>query len=165
MAERIAALTVGDRLAVGSAGTHAWVGDPIHPGAAAALREVGADPGAFASRPLTAALVAQADLVLTAGRAERAASVTLCPPALRRVFTLRQFGRLSAAADPDRLVGAGPAERLAAMRVEVARVRGQVQPAAADEDDLADPFNGTQDDMRACVERIRASLAPWLPLI
>src|SRR4051812_22131637 len=53
---------------VTSAGTHAEPGWDMHPFAGEVLRERGADVTDFASRRLTAELVAGADLVLTAAR-------------------------------------------------------------------------------------------------
>jgi protein-tyrosine phosphatase len=169
MAERLAAGLVGGRVPVGSAGTHAVLGEAMHPGAAQALREAGADPVGHASRPLTAELLAAATLVLTATRAQRAACAITLPAALGRMFTLRQFGRLSHAVDATAVAAASTVDgwsgRLEALRAEAARVRGGVQPVPADEDDLADPVNGTLDDVRACLATIRTALAPWLSLV
>jgi len=203
MAERLARHAGADIVAL-SAGTHALDGAPMHPGAAAILREWGVDAAGFASRALTADLVAGADLILTATRQQRAISVTLCPSALRRAFTIRQFGRLSAGLDagpalppatglalpqatgpvaslpakrpssredlrpsglavprvagPASSPGAGVAGSLAGLLDAVARARGGLQPVPVEEDDLADPVNGTLDDIRACAHQIRDSL-------
>lgn len=74
---------------VRSAGTHAIAGAPgCH--VAPALAGRGDE---HRSRPLTAADVEWADLVLTAEREHRSAVASLQPTALRRVFTLRQAGR------------------------------------------------------------------------
>jgi protein-tyrosine phosphatase len=142
----------------------------MHPGAAAALRELGVDAGGFASRVLSADLVAGAQLVLTATREQRAACVTLYPTALRRIFTIRQFGRLAEAAvnlpESGDVAGRGITEPgLNALLEAVARVRGELQPVEPEEDDLADPVNGTADDMRACARAIARSLRPALALI
>ncbi|MEN3361309.1 MAG: hypothetical protein V7637_5291 [Mycobacteriales bacterium] len=86
------------RFTVGSAGTEALAGMPMDPRAAEIAVDLGADPAGFTARPVTAELVAAADLVLTATRAERAEAVRLHPPAHRYAFTLREFARLVAAA-------------------------------------------------------------------
>jgi protein-tyrosine phosphatase len=173
MAQRLTALAAGDRLITASAGTHAFAGDPMHPGAAAALREVGADPAGHASRPLTGAMVGSASLVLTATREQRAAAATLAPAALARIFTLRQFGRLAAAVDPARVqhpstdgsTDVSTVDKLERLLAEVALVRGSVQPVPPAQDDLADPVQGTADDLRACVRTIQTALSWWLSLV
>lgn len=168
MAERLTRLALAGRTApitVTSAGTHAEPGAPMHPGAVRALIEVGADVTGFGSRSLSAALLSDADLVLTATRAQRAHCVTLVPAALGRTFTIRQLGRLAATVAPDRLAGVEPGARVAALLAEVARVRGAVQPVPADHDDLADPVYGGAADMRGCLRQIQLSLAPVLALI
>ncbi|GAA1890920.1 hypothetical protein [Lapillicoccus jejuensis] len=58
-------------LTVASAGTEAVAGEPVWPPAMLAARGAGLDPSAHRSRPLAASLVAEADLVLTATRAQR----------------------------------------------------------------------------------------------
>jgi protein-tyrosine phosphatase len=158
MAERLARHTGADIVAL-SAGTHALDGTPMHPGAEAVLREWGVDASGFASRALSADLVAGADLVLTATRQQRAISVTLCPAAVRRVFTIRQFGRLSAGLD------AGAPLPMAALLDAVARARGGLQPVPVEADDLADPVNGTLEDIRACAHQIRESLRTALAVL
>lgn len=162
MAERLArlALTTSDAaaVAIASAGTHAHPGEPMHPGAVRVLRDLGADTGDFASRTVSADLLARASLVLTATRDQRSFCVRLAPLTLRRTFTIRQFGRLAAAVDAGGDAGA-------ALLDQIAAVRGGLQPVSPDEDDLADPVNGTEADMRACARQIQLSLRPALALI
>ncbi len=165
MAERLAGAALrGAGLAgavrVGSAGTHAVAGAPMHPAAAYALREAGADERGFTSRPVDARLLAGAGLILTAERAQRAECVRLDPAVLGRTFTLRQFGRLAAAAD--RLPAGPPQRRLAALLADVGRLRGRLEPG---EDDLADPAAGTLAALRACRADISAALRPVLALL
>lgn len=172
MAERLARLVLTDHLApaagstvrTASAGTHARAGAPMHPSAAQVLRELGADPSDFSSRLVSADLLANASLVLTATREQRAFCVRLAPVAVRRTFTIRQFGRLSAALDAT-TVGTAPAGRVAALLERIAVTRGAFQPVRPDEDDLADPVNGTEEDVRACARQIQLSLHPALALI
>jgi protein-tyrosine phosphatase len=149
MVERLARRALGPDVAVHSAGTHAWHGAAMHPYTEQVLAERGADTATFESRPLTAGMLAQADLVLAAAREQRAACVTLLPAAVRRTFTLRQFGRLAAAAP----AGAG----MAALLDEVRGVFGQ--PVGPDEDDLADPVGRPVEAFRTCADEIERVLA------
>ena len=167
MAERLArqlAASQKVRIAIGSAGTHAHDGLEMHPGAAEVLRDCGVDPGGFRSRGLTVDLLDRADLVLAATREQRSYCVSLAPSTLRRAFTITQFARLAAAADPDRIRGGDPQERLDRLLEAVTTVRAGFQPASG-EDDLADPVLGTLADMALCAKRIQAALEPAIGLI
>jgi protein-tyrosine phosphatase len=182
MAERIG----GDLLArglgvarehvpVSSAGTNAIPGYQMVPHAATVTAERGADPGGFSSRRVTADLVTGADLVLVATRRERAVCVGLAPAATRRIFTLRQFSRLAAAAGGHRPVvadGAGPAGpltdlagRLSSAVAAAAAARGQLQPVPPADDDLADPVGQPIEAFRRCADAIESALAPVVKLI
>jgi protein-tyrosine phosphatase len=148
MAERLARKAFGPEVGVSSAGTHAWHGAAMHPYTEMVLRERGADVEGFVSRPLTAAMLADAGLVLTASREQRAACVTLLPAAVRRTFTLKQFGRLAA--------GVTRRDGLAQLVEDVRGVVGQ--PVGPEEDDLADPLGGPVDAFRACAGEIQGVL-------
>jgi protein-tyrosine phosphatase len=149
-------------LEVSSAGTDAVPGAAMHRHAAKVLAEVGADPQGFRSRPLSAPMVAAADLVLTATREQRARCVTLVPAALPRTFTFRQFARLAAAVDAERLPGAPPSDRARALLAESIAVRTTLQPVPPDEDDLPDPVARPVRAFRRCardIERVCGLLA------
>jgi protein-tyrosine phosphatase len=172
MAERLTRLAAEKRpalraagLRVASAGTHARAGSPMHPPAAAVLGRLGADGSAFRSRILTAALVSQATVALTATRDQRAAIAALVPSAVRRVFTLRQFARLASTLEAGCLAGIPAVSRLSALVDEVPRARGRTQPVAAADDDLADPVNGTLGDVWSCAREIQRSLDRVLAVI
>jgi protein-tyrosine phosphatase len=168
MAERLAMMALAGRapaLTIGSAGTHARPGLPMHFGAVCALREVGADDSGFLSRPISRPLLEAAGLVLTATRDQRSICAALAPTTMRRTFTLRQFGRLASSVDPGRVSGTDSTIRLSSLVAATVSAREGLRPAAADEDDLADPVGGTEDDMRACVRQIQGSLHPVLALI
>jgi protein-tyrosine phosphatase len=175
MAERLARLALGQHstVEVASAGTHAEEGWPMHPPAAAVLTELGADPTGFASRPITPGLLAAADLVLTANRAQRSICAATAPGRLHRTFTLLQFGRLAAALMPDEGLADLPRARARARSEERApqpasgswRIRARVAGVPSEVDDLADPVAGTLDDVRACAALIQAALAPALAVI
>ncbi|MET7420464.1 low molecular weight phosphatase family protein [Dactylosporangium sp. NPDC005555] len=140
MAERLAQ---AGGLDAASAGTHAVPDLDMPAFAKDVLVERGADPAGFASRRVDAALLAGADLVLTATRAERAHCVTLAPAATARTFTLRQFGRYLQQLPP------GPTT----LR-DIARVRGRLQAGAPLDDDLPDPFGAPIGEFRVCAATI-----------
>lgn len=77
-----------------SAGTRALVAHPIHPEAALVLSRLGGDASEFASRQVTPAIAADADLVLTMTRDHRTEVLRLAPKQLHRAFTLHEAARL-----------------------------------------------------------------------
>lgn len=162
IAERIIGKVFEERLGqhsvafdVVSAGTHAWSNSAMHPFAAEVLREHGADPTGFLSRRLTEALVRQADLVLTATRQQRSDCVALVPSAVRRTFTLLQFGRYAAALRPADLTAIWPPPaRLQKMIEAVSVVRSQLPVPLANEDDLPDPVHSPIEVFRRCASEI-----------
>ncbi|MEU5908621.1 low molecular weight phosphatase family protein [Micromonospora sp. NPDC047467] len=163
MAEYLARRLLADRsVLVSSAGTDAMDGMAMHPYALEIAAENGADPTVFASRTLRPEHLADATLVLTATRRQRSVCTALAPGALHRTFTLRQFGRLAAAAETPAEPAGDP---LRAAIVAAANARGRLQPAAPDADDLRDPIGGTATDFRRCAEEIERSLRPLAALI
>lgn len=164
MAEHLARrLLPGVPVMFRSAGTHGTPGLAMHPLAAATLAEYGVQSDGFRSRPVDPATLNRAALVLTASRRQRAYCVSAAPATLHRTFTLRQFGRLAAAATPPGPTS--PMDLLPTVVSAVARARGRVQPAPADADDLPDPVGGTAADFRRCAARIEAALRPVVDLI
>ena len=138
-----------------SAGTRAYAGSAMHRNSADVLTECGVDPGGFASRTVTPAVLNDADLVLTATREQRSACLTLAPGAVRRTFTIRQFERFAAAAPP---VRHGPVpDRLRALLDGVNATR-HTMPAAGADDDLPDPVGRPIEAFRVCAEDVWRSL-------
>jgi len=78
-------------LEVHSAGLRALVGHPMNELTAAELVRLGGDPAGFVSRQVTASMVDQADLVLTATRTIRSGVLEEAPRALKRTFTIREL--------------------------------------------------------------------------
>jgi protein-tyrosine phosphatase len=162
MAERLVRSAFTERMGehaggfrVASAGTHAWSNAAIHPFAAEVLREHGADATGFLSRRVTEPLVRQAGLVLTATRRQRSECVALDPSAVRRTFTLLQFGRYAAALRPGDLAAIWPPQaRLRTVIEAVSVVRGQLPVPPADEDDLPDPVESPVEVFRRCAAEI-----------
>jgi protein-tyrosine phosphatase len=152
LAERLLTSRLGPSgLRISSAGTHALEGHPMDAAAAFVLRELGGDPDGHVARPVTPALVADADLILTADTRNRGEVLRAEPAALRRTFTLREFARLAGATD----VGPG---RLDERIAEIARRRGSAPPPAPGDDDIADPFGAPLPVMRDCGRRISDAL-------
>jgi protein-tyrosine phosphatase len=173
MAERLTRRAITDRLGetttsfdVVSAGTHAWSNRPMHPLAAEVLGEQGLDGTDFRSRRLTAGMVARADLVLTATRQQRSVCVALDPAAVRRTFTIVQFGRYAAALPRYSLASIWPPpQRLRALLDEVSVIRGALPVAAADDDELADPLKLPISVFRRCAAEIQGVVDVMTELI
>jgi protein-tyrosine phosphatase len=165
-AERLLRARLGpdSPVTVSSAGIGALAGHPMEAAMAAAAREYGADPEGFVARDLTAAMVAEADLVLGACREHREAAVRLAPAALNRTFTLAEFVRLAAPEGPG---GGDPLERARALVGSCARRRGREGRVEAERDDIADPFGRPSEVSAECarqlgqlVDRLGALLVP-----
>ena len=173
MAERLSHRSLELRLGkaaktidVSGAGTHARADQPMHPLAVEVLREHGADDTGFRSRRLTEELVTRADLVLTATRQQRAASVGFNPAAVRRTFTIRQFGRYAKAVPAGTFSPCRPPEQqLRKLVDEMSVVRGKLPVAAPEADDLPDPVNLPIDAFRRCAAEIQSVVDVMLGLI
>jgi protein-tyrosine phosphatase len=139
---------------ISSAGTHAYEGSAMHPGSAAVLSERGVEAAGFTTRTLNAAIVATADLVLTAEREQRAACVKLAPGAVRRAFTVRQFARLAGAVPPAAERPATVPGRLHSLVEQVNAKRHLVSAAAPGADDLADPVGQPIEAFRECAREV-----------
>ncbi len=126
---------------VASAGTHAMAGHPMPIEAARELEGVGGDPAGHVSRQLSADLVRDADLVVTATLAHRSAVVTLHPRALRYAFTMRELARLLYASDLGSVAASEPGvDRVRALAALAVGRRGVAPPAGPGDDDVVDPY-------------------------
>ncbi|ROS65307.1 protein-tyrosine phosphatase [Curtobacterium sp. PhB172] len=142
---------------VESAGTIADDGAAMDGAAAAQSVRLGGDPSGHGSRYLTAAIVEEADLVLTAERSHRAAVVSLAPRATKRAFTIKQFARVLAGLEPDDLADVHSPEALVE---RVARLRGTVPPPADPaDDDVDDPYRRSEATHARAADEIDAALA------
>jgi len=152
---------VGVPAIVSSAGTAALVGEPMTDQAARLSERYGGTPDGHRARQLTAPLVANADLVLTATRRHRALVVSELPRASRYTFTLNEFARISGALEPERLTATGG--RPDGLVEAVAASRGFVPPLARPEDDdIVDPYRRSQevyDASGAAIDRAVAAIA------
>lgn len=100
---------------VGSAGVGAMVGRGMDPSSAKQLHALGGSSQGFVSRQVSASMLRDAGLVLTATTSIRRRVLEEEPSALRRTFTWREFAALITGVDAD-----GPA----ALVAEAARRRG-----------------------------------------
>lgn len=137
------------RIEVSSAGVRAVAGAPMHPESRAALSPWALDDdhrsGAFRARQLTAGIVRDADLVLTATPRHRSKVLEEFPEMLGATFALREFARLVSGVDtamlPPDLV------KRAWATVDAARARRGMVPPAGD-DRIPDPIGGDPSSYR-----------------
>jgi len=146
------------RFSVTSAGTAAIGGVRMDPHSHAALAVRGLEHAAstFRTRRLDEAMVADADLVLTAERFHRRCVVLLEPSALATTFTFREVVRLLDGADRD-VLPVDPVERARAT-VDLARQRrGSAGCVPEDADAVPDPIALASVAHRSSVEMIDAT--------
>jgi len=143
-------------LQVSSAGTQALVGRPVDDGTATVLRQLGLDPAPHRARQFTAALAADADLILTAERAHRDQLIHAQPNAFKRTFTMAEFARLAAS-----VRSADAAAAVAA----VAAARAGAGPVPQEKDDLPDPFGWTAARTRPIAERLTGIVQATLDVL
>jgi protein-tyrosine phosphatase len=142
---------------VWSAGVRARDGSPMGTNSASALRKLGAESGGHRARLLRIADVLRADLILTLEANHRQEILREAPKAIRRVFTLKEFSRLSVPA----AVGGGPSvsqspwcrEELVSQVQTIAARRGRVPPPNGSED-IADPVGRSSQFTMQCAREI-----------
>lgn len=120
--------------------------------AAQVLHELGGDGADHVARRLTPALIAESDLILTGQTFHRSEVVLANPMAFRRVFTLREFGRLGAGFAS--LPVAAAEDQLRMRVLDIASQRGHAPPPDELEDEISDPFGAPLRVMRACGQTI-----------
>ncbi|GAA3255727.1 arsenate reductase/protein-tyrosine-phosphatase family protein [Nonomuraea helvata] len=163
LAERLTRSALGPPFVVTSAGTHAEPGVEMAERSRQVLVGLGGDPDGFVSQPLTAELLAGADLVLTAAREHRAEAVTRHLQAAPRVFTIVEFGALAAAAEREQITCHRDAVRRANALVEQAQaLRGLV---TVDRPDIPDPMGRWVWAHKAAGRRIAKALSVPLELL
>jgi protein-tyrosine-phosphatase len=139
-----------------SAGIRAHSGRSMHRLTARTLEDRGLSVGDWSTRRLTAGMVDEADLILTAESAHRSAVVTLAPHALPRTFLLLQFARLASAADP---VNSLEDRRRGEQLVEHALgVRNTLQAVPPSHDDIDDPVGRRASKFRRCADTVQLAL-------
>ena len=167
--ERMLRVSAPGSIVVTSAGTEALVGESMDPAVADLLRRHGGDPEGFVARQLTAEMVAEADLVLTATRAHRAAVASLQPRALGYGFTLGDFSDLAVGVDVDIRIDTRADHPAGSWVSHVAKVvadrRGVVPPRSAEQVDIVDPYGRGDRVFNAMSQQVVGALPPVLRLL
>lgn len=161
----LAAHGAGPALTVGSAGIRARPGLGLWPAAEQEARARGLPVEGFASRSLTPAMLAGADLVLAATRALRDEVIAMHPQALRRTFTWRELAWLLGGVGPQDLAGADIEERLRALATLAGSQRGRRSPPAPQDLDVEDPVAREPAFLPVAVDQIAAATAVWVHVL
>lgn len=145
------------RYEVSSAGTHGLEGHPMDARSAEVLRGLGSTDQGFVARRLRPAMVASADLVLTASAEHRSMVVRSHPLALRYAFTFREVAALADHLSDEQLPGADtpPAQRLRELAATLLTRRG---PKAVREADIVDPFRRDDAVYQQMEHQVREAL-------
>ncbi len=141
-----------------SAGTQAVAGRAVDPASATVLRQLGGDDGGFASRPVSAELLADADLVLTMTREHRREALRVSPRGLRRTFTLTEAADLLDRTDLRglRTMPLALRARELGRRLDAARAHR----VTSDADDLRDPVGRRPEVHEEVALTIATALRP-----
>jgi protein-tyrosine phosphatase len=138
-----------------SAGTSGLTGWEMDAASARALREIGGDPDGHCAQRISAKLIAEADLILTAESAHRDVIIEDHPQASDRAFTLREFGQFGA----DLGVRREPAEDRLRERVAAVAGRRSAEPRMPPHlADIGDPYGAHIDVVRACAVQVSAAV-------
>lgn len=157
-------------LQVLSAGTRGLVDKSMTPEAQRLALAHGAtttDVAAHRARWLTEPVAEDADLIFAMAREHRTVAVELAPSMLRRTFTLREFARLTETVSDEQIrkaadaAGDAPRARLDALAALAAQQRGVMNPVAAIDDDVIDPYRRSTETY----ERSAAQLVPALDAV
>jgi sulfate adenylyltransferase len=136
-----------------SAGTHGFREHPMDVVMGKALGARGLGNDEFLSQPLTAELIEEADLVLTAEASHRTFILDDHPSTFRKVFTLGQFAEAVRTLGPD-LSGR-----------ELLEAAGARRGGAASELDVRDPYGRGPEAAEACAEQIDKLLRVVVPAL
>ena len=141
-----------DQWQVHSAGTQARDGS-MHPSAEQVLSDRHITAGPFERTALRPELIAEADLVLTAGAAHRSAAIRMSPKASGYTFTIKQFGRLCADI-PTGPAGMAPAQAGRWLLEQARSRRGHQGVVDARSEELPDPLGAGMRAFRRCAATI-----------
>ena len=151
-------------LDVESAGTRALVDAPVDEHTARLLAEHRLTADGHRGRRLTAAMVDDAELVLTMTTEQRGAVLELVPSALRRTFTLTEAMTLAGMLDPaDDPPDGTPEARLAALVPRLASARGRLARPHPGFPDVVDPIGRSLAVHRQAAAAIDRALEALLP--
>ncbi|MGQ0623047.1 MAG: arsenate reductase/protein-tyrosine-phosphatase family protein [Sporichthyaceae bacterium] len=153
--------TGADAFGLHSAGTAGLDGWAMNAESRAELAPWGlhtATAESFRARPLSPAMLAQADLVLGLAPEHRASALRTYPQAMGKVFTLREFARLVEAIEPVDLPG-DPAERTHALIALARSRRGSVRAEHPGDDGVIDPYGRSPRTHREVAMQIAGASA------
>lgn len=136
-----------------SAGTHGFREHPMDAVMGASLASRGLSDGDFISRPLTPAMVEEADLVLTAEATHRTFILDDHPSSFRKVFTLGQFAEAVRVLSPE-LSGR-----------QVLAAAGLRRGGAISRLDVRDPYGRGPEAADACAAQIDELLRVIVPAL
>lgn len=128
------------------------VNSPEEPASATAievLSERGIDLKGHRSQPVTADLLAAAELVIVMTRRHETAIATLEPTARSKTFLAGEVSRLGG------IVGPKDGRSLADWVHALHSARGGHFTGGRMADEITDPWGGTSDDYRNCVDRLQ----------
>lgn len=176
LAEHLLASHLSDipEITVASAGTEALVGEPMFDVTCQIAESFGLpDTKTHRSRQVDEQILTDADLILTMSRSHRRSVVKLSPRVTRRVFTIREFGRLAAAttdetlAEEMDLVDADDVSaRLSAAVRAVSASRGlpgtQARP---EDDDVVDPYQRDTKTHQESAAQLEIAVEPAVELL
>jgi protein-tyrosine phosphatase len=148
-----------------SAGERAHAGAGADPLVVAGLARLGVPEPEDAGQQLTAALVEEADVILTAERSHRSAVVRLVPAAVQRTFTLRELAALGERLGRGRLTGADAPTRLVQLAELAPHERAGRLVRRPAVDDLADVRRFTDRAVTRLLEEIRGPVETILRLV
>jgi len=134
------ALTTTQGVTVGSAGTHALVGEAADPVTAGIGTRLGFSLEGHKARQLTPELLAEADMVVTATRQIRSTAVQTYPPSVKYSFTMRQLARILKSAETsfDRGELTGPS-LVTALTRSLNQAKGRLVAPQGEDDNIVDP--------------------------
>lgn len=125
-----------------SAGIRITEGEGVDEDTRVLAQRFGVDLTGHRSRQVTAEILAESCLILTATRRVRRAVVELYPPAVQHAFTIRQIGRILADSTSDSLPDRTP-DQVTALCTFALRQRGAGRAGAPRSDDVVDPYGRT----------------------
>lgn len=143
-----------------SAGIRAVEGSDIEPHIRELLASAGLFPPVHRAHTATAPELDEADLILTMTVEQRGNVLELAPQLLRRTFTLKEFARVSADLVNDSTVTWAPRadeeSRLYNLLQAASRFRGR--SSRQSDDDVDDPYRGTDEAYRKAFTEIRDAI-------
>jgi protein-tyrosine phosphatase len=156
---------LADTVVIGSAGTSAPVGQPIHPLAGAELAKRGIDAEGFQARLIDLEVAERADLILTATRRHRDKIIAGFPSLLGRVFTWRELAWLVEDLRDTIVTGEHLTDRVRNLPRAAGLRRGYLRPPPPTEFDVLDPIGGTEQDFKQAAAEIDDAIQAILAVL